>query len=155
MSSFTFLDLAGFRARTIMPSPDVDQLEAQEPGWILLQLIDRSDFIVARLTRRYGPWVAPYPFTVLRWLEALVTADVYLKRGGNPSDAQFLNLTETRPAKAEAEILAAANSETGLTELPIRSDSTASGVTKGGPLVYSEASPYTWTDVQAEAVRNG
>ncbi len=48
----------------------------------------------------------------------------------------------------------AADSAEGLFELPLRADLETSGVSKGGPLGYTEASPYRWTDRQADDGRN-
>lgn len=152
MSDFSFLDLTGFKARTLMPGTDVDAVETAASGWILQQLVDNSALIRARLDKRYGPWVAPYPIAILRWLEQLVTLLVYVKRGVNPSDEQF-QLIAKRADQADAEIKEAANSETGLFDLPLIQGG-ASGVVNGGPQVYAEQSPYTGFDLQrADAVQ--
>ena len=155
MAGFSYLDLAGFRARTIMPSPDVDEVEAVEPGFILQALASRTAWINSQLDRRYiTPFTAPYPETVLDWLTRLVTPLAYNKRGINRSDSQFEEIKEQAKSVGD-EIADAANSATGRFDLPLRSDTETSGVTRGGPLVYSEASPYTHADVQAEIIRSG
>jgi hypothetical protein len=48
----------------------------------------------------------------------------------------------------------AADAKDGLIDLPLRADTTASGISRGGPLAYTETSPYAWTDVQAETGRS-
>jgi hypothetical protein len=82
-----------------------------------------------------------------------VTIRAWMKRGFDPNDLA----TEEYKADAAAameEIKEAANADTGLFELPLRADTTASGISKGGPLGYTEASPYVWTDEQARAGRD-
>lgn len=154
MADFTFLDLDGFKKRTIMPAADVDAIESAEPGWILQQLADGSAAMITRLDKRYGPWLEPYPIAILRWLTVLVTARCYYKRGVNPSDEQF-ELIKEETAEAKAELKEAADSEIGLFELPLRQDTVDAGIVKGGPFVHAEASPYEWVDQQIEAVDRG
>jgi hypothetical protein len=79
-----------------------------------------------------------------------VTPHAYLKRGCNPSDAQLVELFKDAE-KAEAEIKEAADSETGLFDLPLQSG--ASAISKGGPLSYSETSPYVWSTLQRDTGR--
>lgn len=145
------LTLAAWKTRTIMPQADVDSLDALEPGYIQACLDDWWDEIQARLRKRYdvaAMAVAP-PRAVLRWLTKLVTKDVYDKRGYNPSEASDQAAIIGAAEKAEASIQEAANSQTGLYDLPLLSTSTTSGVSVGGPLAYTETSPYVWTDRQA------
>lgn len=138
-----------------MPAADVDRVEAAFPGWIAQQLADHTAYIDTRLRKRYAaPFLVPYPIAALKWLTQLVTIRVYFKRGINPDDAQF-PLIQKDADTAEAEVTEAANSEIGLFDLPLRADTTATGVSKGGPFGSSDASPYSWIDQQAEAVRNG
>jgi hypothetical protein len=150
------MTLSQFRDRTVMPSEDVDDLQARYPGWLGETLADEYSAICDRLKKRYQvPFEPTLPRTVARWLNHIVTELAYEKRGYNPTSAQDEKISE-RAERARAEVLEAANSETGLFELPLRQEtSDGSGVTKGGPYVYSEQSPYTWTDVQREAVRYG
>lgn len=154
----SYLDLAGFKARTIMPSADVDLLDAVEPQWLETKIADVSDEIDAQLAKRY---VVPFgdaslntvranvPRIVLGWVAAIVTADAYAKRGVNPS-SPYDQATIIDPAlRARAEIKAAADATGGLYELPLR-DGGTEGVTRGSPLAYSEQSPYTWATRQRE-----
>ena len=150
----TYLDVAGFRARTGMPMADVDLVEQQEPGYIYGRLVAGSAKINAQLEKRYpAPFVEPVPEVVLDWLTDIVTIQVYLKRGVNPSDAQFQVFLDASNT-AKEEIAKAANSQTGLFELPLVTNA-GSAISQGGPLGYSEASPYEWTDRQAEAIYGG
>ena len=153
MATTPLLNLAGFREATLMPGPDVDALEGLEPGWLLGRLVRRTEWIYARLAKRYAtPFdAADPPGAAVDWVTDLVTWDAYLKRGVNPAamqDSEVLKRFDT----AKAEVKEAADSKDGLFELPLRDASSPSGVVKGGPLGYSEASPYEWTDRQAERV---
>lgn len=145
-----YLDLAGFRARTVMPSEDVDDLEDREPGFILVQLSEGSTRIDARLRKRYAvPFAQPYPELVLSWLTRLVTYVCYLKRGFNPSDEQAADIKQAA-LDAASEIKEAADAKDGLWDLPVRDTADGSAISKGGCFVYAEASPWTWTDRQRE-----
>lgn len=148
-----YLDVAGFRVRTEMPDEDVELVEARYPGFLLARLEEETSWINGRLMKRYAvPFKAPVPAIVLGWLTKLVTPSVYRKRGWNATseqDQQILDAEKT----AREEIKEAANSNDGLFELPLRDRPDVSAVSAGGPLAYSEASPYTWTDRQKEAAR--
>jgi hypothetical protein len=147
-----YLDLAGFRARTTMPGGDVDRLEAASPGWILQKLISNSAEIDARLAKRFDvPFSVPYPEIVQDWLERIVTPRVYVKRGVNPSDEQFQMLQADAEAVWKA-IAEAADSNIGLYDLPLRQDTSTTGIARGTPQVYAEPSPYDWTSVQRRLV---
>lgn len=144
-----YLDLAGFKSLTVMPSGDVDAIEAAAPGWILANLTSFSERIDARLRKRYAvPFGAPYPEIVKSWLTRLVTLRAYLRRGVDPADPQFSAIKEDA-LEAEKELLEAANSETGLFDLPLLATSSTSAIARGAPLGYAESDPYAWTDVQA------
>lgn len=154
MASVAYLDLAGFRALTIMPGEDVDALELRYPGWIAAQLLQESAWLDSRLTKRYAsPFASPYPTALLGWLTKLVTVRAYFKRGVDPLDAQYATAKEDADS-VKTETLEAANSDIALFELPVKANNDASGVVKGGPFGYSEQSPYAWTDRQVEIGRN-
>ncbi len=149
-----YLDLTSFKALTIMPAADVDGIESVAPGWILGQLTYWSGWLDSRLRKRYAaPFALPYPEAVTGWLARIVTVRAYLKRGVDQTDEQFLSIKEDA-AEAMEEIKEAADSVVGLFDLPLREDTTASGISRGGPFAYTEASPYVWTDVQADAGRD-
>lgn len=156
-----YLDTPRFRELSIMPSSDVDQIEALESEWIQRRLDRAGDFLDVRLAKRYavpfGDDPSPpatvranVPGTVEDWIVGIVTLEAYSKRGFNPSSASDEAAIVMPATRAREEILEAANSETGLFELPMRSTATSSGVSRGGPLGYSETSPYVWTDRQVE-----
>lgn len=148
-----YLDVNAFKTRTVMSPEDVELLEEKAPGFLLSRLKIGTSRITAKLRKRYdAPFASPVPEVVLGWLTAMVTPDGYRKRGWNPSDEQAAQVEQDRK-DALAEIDQAADSVEGLYDLPLRADTTATGITRGGPLVYSEPSPYDWTDRQREAIR--
>ena len=139
-----------------MPPEDVDALEAVRAGFIDARIAIRTGEIHARLAKRYAtPFSSDSPpDAVVGWLVALVTLDAYLARGFNPSSQQD-GLISADADRANAAIREAADSKDGLYDLPLREDTQGtSGVTLGGPLGYSESSPYEWSDLQAEAFRS-
>jgi hypothetical protein len=151
--SLPYLTPLQWRDRTVMPRGDADALDTGEPGYIASRIAFHQAKINARLAKRYAvPFAAPNE-TVLGWLTDLVTWDAYKKRGYNPSSEQDAEIRSDAEL-ASAEIKEAADSETGLFDLPLRELSTgSSGVTQGGPYGYSESSPYTWQNQQMRALR--
>ena len=146
------MTVAEFRARTIMPQGDVDALEDGEPGFLQTILDDWSNEIDARLRKRYAtPFVAPIPPTILRWLTKLATRDAYGKRGYDPSNKSDVEAIQAAAERCEVELKEAADAKDGLFDLPLREDRTGSGVGRGGPLAYTESSPYRWQDIQKRA----
>lgn len=144
----SYLTVQEFRLRTTMPMGDVDEIEQSEVGYILARLAARSARIDSQLRKRYAvPFDAPVPEVVLDWLATVVTPDLWLKRGVNPSDAQVAAIFAMAD-KAWAEIEKAADCETGLYDLPLRQNTTATGITQGGPFSSSQHSPYAWTTAQ-------
>lgn len=138
-----------------MPAEDIARLETQYPGFLDAQIALVQGWLESRLRKRYAiPFVAPIPEVYLGWLVALVTLAAYQRRGWNPSSAENQLITAAADT-ARAEVKEAADGTAGLFELPLRQDAPTGAVTDGGPLGYAEASPYTWTDRQIEAVRNG
>lgn len=156
MSSPAWLTLAQFKARSVMPAEDVDRLETQYAGFVAQQLASYQAWIEGRLRKRYAiPFdAASPPETARAWLTALVTVAAYQRRGWNPASAEN-ELIIQAAATAREEIKEAADSDVGLFDLPRREDAAeGSGVERGGPFGYSEASPYVWTTGQAEAGRS-
>lgn len=152
----SYLSIAEFRTRTIMPQSDVDELEAREPGFLAAAIADNSQLIDSRLRKRYAvPFKDPFPLAVKRWLTHLVTREAYFKRGMNPSAEQDLEAIIQMANNALDELRQAADAHEGLFDLPLRADKSGSGIVYGGPQGYSEASPYTWQDCQMEAIRYG
>jgi hypothetical protein len=149
-----YLSVARFKLLSTIPTGFVDEVEALQPGFVDAQLEFWSAWIDSQLTKRYAvPFVSPYPLVVEGWLTRIVTVRVWSKRGVNPTDEQWAETKEDDKA-ARAEIDRAANSDTGLFELPLRQNTVDSGVARGFPRGYSEASPYVWTDVQAQCGRD-
>ncbi|WP_437958588.1 hypothetical protein WME76_02260 [Sorangium sp. So ce119] len=146
-----------FRTRSIMPGEDIDDLESRYPGFLASKLEEHSSRIDSRLVKRYAVPLrskstdAP-PEIVYAWLTAFVTLDAYLRRGFNPSSEQDAYIAAQRDW-ADEDIKEVSDAETGRYELLLVTDgAAASAVTKGGPLAYSEPSPYEWQQRQVEAV---
>jgi hypothetical protein len=144
--------LDNFKLRSVMPANYVDGLEAAQPGWLLMQDEIVSSRVNAKLRKRYAaPFADPVPPVVVGWVVDILTAKAYLRLGVDPTDKQ----TDAIAAAAElamAEVQQAADAENGLFDLPLTAAfDSATGVVRGTPLVYSEQSPYAWTDVQRDA----
>lgn len=150
----SYMVVAEFRQRTIMPMLSVDELEAREPGYLQQCLDDWSAWINTRLAKRYDvPFGSPHPKIVLLWLTRLVTPEAYAKLGWSPSGESDRVSVLDPAARAMAEIKEAADAKDGLFELPLRADTAAGGVSRTAPITYTETSPYKWTDIQAETGR--
>ncbi len=151
-----YLNLVAFRLRTLMPQVDIDSVEAETPGFTAARLATWSAKIDTRLRKRYAvPFSAlePYPEAVLEWLTKIVTFELYLKRGVDPAD-QSIALYRTDKEQAEAELKEAADSKEGLFDLPLNDTRDATAISKGGPLSYTETSPYVGFDLQRTNGRN-
>ncbi len=103
-------------------------------------LAERSSKIRARLVKRYAvDFTDPGATTdvLLGWLGALVDLDVQEYVGGTPEGREDAWIVKRADA-AEAEIKEAADSETGLFELPLRNTDPlgASAINKGAPIVH-------------------
>lgn len=145
-----YADYETFRSLTIMPQGNVDALASAAPGWIDAQLDYWSRQIDSRLRKRYAvPFEDPYPSAVVGWLVRIVTVRAYMRFGVDANDLQFVEIRDDARAAFE-EIQEAADSAVGLFDLPLI-DGGKSAISKGGPFVYSEASPYVWTDQQRDA----
>ncbi len=153
-------EVIDFRTRTIMPEQDVDQLWQERPGYLEAAVAGALADITARLRKRYlTPFTAtggtnPRPEIVVVWQTKIVTPEAYRARGYNPQDPT-MEWSEKDRDRAYEQIKEAADSETGLYDIPLLPTVDTSGVAKGGPLGYSEASPYSWTDVQRETLYGG
>lgn len=145
-----YLDIAGFKLRSILPAVDID---SEDSAFVDLRLGVGSSEIDGMLRKRYAaPFAAPVPEVVLGWLAAITTPDVLLRRGWDPGTDQAKSIVDAA-ALARSQIKEAADSKDGLWDLPLRADVTSTGISKGGPLGYAEADPYAWRDIQTEAVR--
>jgi hypothetical protein len=147
-----YLDTTGLKLRTVMPTLDFDALDS---GFVTARITVGCSEINSRLRKRYAvPFALPAPEVICGWLTAIVTPDLYFRRGWDPASEQGLAIL-AEAARAREEMKEAADSNEGLFDLPTREDLTASAITQGTPMVYSEASPYSWTDVQSETLRGG
>lgn len=150
----SYLTLARFKVLTSMPPEHVDAIEARTAGWTLANLELCTAWLEARLRKRYDiPFLAPIPLVVEGWITKIVTREAYKKRGFDPTDRQGATYESDRK-EALDEVKEAADSDKGLFDLPLRADTTGSAVTQGAPHVYSEQSPYVFTDVQADIGHN-
>ncbi len=150
----SYLDIAAFRLRTLMPQVDIDAVEIETKGFTFGRLTTHSAKIDTRLRKLYAvPFSSPVPETVLEWLTKIVTFELYLKRGVDPSDQSIAHIKADKE-QAEAEMKEAVDSKDGLFDLPLRDAQDASGRTKGAPMAYVEVSPYVGFDRQHEDGRN-
>ena len=147
-----YLTLDEFKLRTTMPPEYVTAIENIQPGWTLAQLEQASRWIDSRLRKRYAAPFTTAPESVKSWLTRLVTVRCFVRRGVDPTDQQFDQVREDA-TKAEQEIREAADGNVGLFDLPLLDSEKTTGISLGGPMVYSESSPYVWTDVQRERGR--
>jgi hypothetical protein len=136
-----------------MPTEAVDELEARKPEWLQNTLNSKWNWIQAVLRKRYdtNAMAADPPETVIQWLVDIVTKEAFDARGYDPSSKSDEEAILGRWRDARAEIKEAADSEKGLFELPLLATDTDQGVTRGGPLAYSEQSPYHWMAGQQDA----
>jgi phage gp36-like protein len=138
-----------------LPESDIDLLEKRSPG-ITLRIATRiSGNFDSRLMKRYAaPFQEPYPDALVDAVARVVAWRLLLRRGFNPSSEQDTLVKEEKD-EALAWVKEAADSKEGLVELPLRQTSAGEGsaVNAGGPLGYSEQSPYTWMTLQAKAAR--
>lgn len=150
-----YLDSTAFALKTLLPQPVLDDVESATPGWLAAQLTDFGDYIDTRLAKRYGvPFAAPYPVIVVQWTVHVVQWRAYLKRGVNSLDQQAQSY-EALHDRALTELEEAANSETGLFDLPINTGEAvkSSAIRTGYPLSYTETSPYVSQDRKATTGR--
>jgi len=143
-----YLDLPGYKQRSIIPSTDVDLVETLQPGFVEARLAIRQENLDARLVKRYAvPFASPVSEIVLGWLVALVDVDVMRKRGVNPQDPMMVGFID-EATRVYAEVKEAADSKEGLYELPLNDAQGNSGINHAGPLMYTEASPFVAADRQ-------
>ena len=136
--------------RGSMPAIDVEELEAQEPGLVEALAAEESAYADSFLGKRYRvPFSPPYPEALRRHVRDLVVYRLYAKRGYPQGTSRQDEVVKNDRDEAEAWLREAANSQTGLVEIG-PPNATEPEVTRGGPLSYSESSPYEWTDVQRE-----
>lgn len=161
----SYLDATGLKARIAAPSSLVDGTfipadktvdRAAWTSFVNSRLQIESSRIDAILKKRYAvPFKDPVPEIVLGWLADRVRPLLYERRGWDMSDEQAQSIKDAAEA-ALVQMKEAADSDVGLYDLPLANDqSGTSGVVNGGPYSYAEASPYSWTDVQADTINGG
>lgn len=141
-----YLTLPRLKLLSTAPAVYIDQIEAQESGWVAAQIETYSRKIDARLKKRYA---APFselpgetPNVVEQWLADILTPRLYRKRGVDAQDEAYLEAAKSAD-EAWAEVKEAAEAKDGLFELPMKqTEPGASAVTRGAPLGYSEGTPY-------------
>ncbi|MDB4996652.1 MAG: uncharacterized protein JWM74_4084 [Myxococcaceae bacterium] len=143
-----YVDIAYVKLVGSMPAADIDAVEALYSGTFAGLAEAVSRLFDGRLMKRYDvPFVAPFPEALKLNVAYVVVAQLWKKRGFNPGSVQD-DLIEKDRLEALAWLKEAADSKDGLVELPLRADKTATAVSAGGPMGYSETSPYSWTDIQ-------
>lgn len=148
----SYISAADFATRTIMSPAEVARLEERRPGFLASNLLLRSAEINARLSKRYAtPFAAPVPEIVVLWLVQIVTLDAYQALGFAPTGSDEGIAAAAKSARDALE--EAAKSDVGLYELPLRADTSAEGVSRGGPIVLTETSPYEALHREIEARR--
>lgn len=134
-----------------MPAEDIDALNSMYPGIVDANIVSISGQIDARLSKRYAaPFESPYPDALVSICARLCAYRLWLKRGFNPNGATDQAIQQDAK-DADDWLKEAANSKDGLIDLPIKQDTVLkSGISAGGPMGYSEASPYVWADIQRD-----
>ena len=92
----------------------------------------------------------PYPEAALGWIVDGVSVDVLRKHGVNTQDPQIMQVFERFKEVwgPDGEIFQAANSQEGLFDLPDNDKDGATDISSGGPLFYTESSPFVSADQQ-------
>lgn len=135
-----------------MPPSDLASLDV---GFVNSRLAIGTSDINGRLRKRYAcPFAAPVPEVILGWLTNIVTPELYERRGWDPTSAQGVSILAAAD-RARAEMKEAADSVTGLYDLPLLDTGASTGVTSGAPLASADASPYAWVDAQAATLYGG
>lgn len=148
-----YLTVAEFSLKSVVPAAYIATVEAMQVGFVDQKLADVSRRIDSKLRKRYAaPFASPYPEQVQDWLQRIVSPLVWFKRGVDATDEGYQTVLKDG-ADAWAEVAEAADGQMGLYDLPLIAGGTATGISKGGPLVYSEQSPYVGFDRQVDTGR--
>ena len=153
-------DVQDFSIRSSMPSGDVLALDIKYPGYLDSQIaVARNAYIYGRLRMRYNIPALQLllnnnqePEIIKTWIAALVTPAAYRLRGAQPNDETMMRVVDEQK-RVEDALKEAADSKDGLYNLPFVGDGSGSSITVGGPMAYSEASPYDWQRRQLERIR--
>lgn len=142
----SYITTTEFRAISIAPTRIIDAVEAASAGFLAAQIELASDDIDARLRKRYAAPFASAPRKVRRWVAAIVTRELLLKHGIDPTDSQW-GAYDAAATRALEELKEAADSVEGLFDLPLATSS-ATAIVAPRPITYTESSPYVHQDVQ-------
>jgi hypothetical protein len=135
---------------TLVPQDRLDALQARYPRFLEAQLEGKSGVIDSLLRKRYvAPFVAPYPEPVKQWLWRMLDPIVYLKIGVDASDEQISEIIADGQ-RVLVELKEAADAKEGLYDLPLRADTTTSGISKPTVLTQSDPTPYVGILTQAQ-----
>lgn len=146
-----YLTLVRYKLLATIPASFIEAVEIVAPGYSDAHLDILSRWIDSKLSKRYAaPFSEPYPKVLESWLARLVTPQIMLKRGVNATDEQWQHIVDQEKS-ARAEVQEAADAEKGLFDLPLREDTTDTGIAKGFTKAYSEQSPYVGFARQADA----
>lgn len=149
-----YIDIDYVRENGILDPGDLDAFEQAYPGRIAKLCETWSRMADSVLAKRYAtPFASPVPEALKLAVCRLVTMQIAKQRGVVPgTDWSVFEKDETA---AQAWLREACDSENGLVELPLReAPPDVAGVSRGGPLGYSESSPFEWRRLQGEAVRS-
>lgn len=144
-----------------------DELTARRPATVAAWLGLTQSVIDDPLRLRYAvpfgvtppsltPDPALVPKTAKGWQVALMDAKFLRARrtpGAESAEDADIGATEQRVLDAIA--AAADQDRPAHPELPLRSDTSASGVSKGGPMMRSYNTPWGWIDDQANSRNQG
>lgn len=146
----SYLTLDQFKARTVLPDSYVDSVETRASGFTLAQIAQVSSLdLDGRLRKRYAaPFQAPVPEAILVWVTRIVSFRVLTRYGWDPQDPTC-SLVQQDLNDALAQIKEAADAVDGLWDLPLRDDTTASGIVAPATRAYSEQGPYVGLSKQA------
>lgn len=145
-----YIDLAFFKVHTTMGHADLDAFEAAWPGRLVALFASWSRYVDGKIRKVYVvPLEDPQPIEVKIAVVRYVTAEAFKIYGYRPGSSEK-EVCEADVVTAAAELKELVSAD-GRLELPLK-DTTpeTEGVAKGGPLGYSETSPYTWIGIQRE-----
>lgn len=149
-----YLTIATLKTSSIVADEWIDEVELRYPGFITQQIQLTSGWMDGRLRKRYpNAFTVPYADQIVQWCAAIVADKVMRKRGIDETDRQAEQYAEDRK-RAEDEIKEAADSENGLWDIPLRSDTLTTGIVDPVPRSSSQQSPYVWQDEQIATAMN-
>lgn len=128
--------------------------------FVQIRLDAKADWLYSQLSKRWPVQkyadlglvdVTKVPKTIKQWLAWIEAAELLVLKGSDPNQLDA-SIYEKRADTARSEIITASNSADGGWDLDIRDDDQVPG-SFGGPISYSEASPYVSARRHAERAR--